>query len=267
MQYPGRGYLHDFMNLRLPKHIEDSFARHIVIQNYQVIEDMYTLVKQTRKTGIGLSKSVRQSSRHQHITKEDEIPQTWAMSFLPAYVCLVHHEASKIPLSSKARYPVPLSPMSEDVEEEGSLIGHVNDLKYQDYNMLDHIEFPQFQVDQYMTMTMKPATKVEALALQDWIASLQSSGLLNLLQIPHFECNIEINVVMKVLLSCMHGGHLWLDHRVDITIDLIHRITSLSKTGANLATHFVGKDQDKKLAAWLIKKYNLTRGGWGYDAM
>jgi hypothetical protein len=30
--------------------------------------------------------------------------------------------------------------------------------------------------------------------------------------------------------------------------------------------HFIKKDQDKKLAAWLIKKYNLTRGRWAYDA-
>ena len=155
--------------------------------------------------------------------------------------------------------------MSEDVEEEGSLLGHVNDLKYQDYNLLDHVKFPQFQVDEYMAMIVNPAAKVEALAPKAWIASLQPSGMLNLLQIPHFGRSNEINVVVKVLLSCMHGGHLWLDCRVDITIDLIHRITGLSKTGADLVAHFMGKDQDKKLAAWLIKKYNLTRGGRAYD--
>ena len=80
---------------------------------------------------------------------------------------------------------MPFPPMSEDVKEEGSLLGHVNDLKYQDYNLLDHIKFPQFQVDQYMAMTVTPATKVEALTPQDWIALLQPSRLLNLLQIPH----------------------------------------------------------------------------------
>ena len=53
----------------------------------------------------------------------------------------------------------------------------------------------------------------------------------------------------------------------DITIDLIHQITGLSKTVADPATHFVGKDQDRKLATRLIKKYNLTRGGWAYDVM
>ena len=94
------------------------------------------------------------------------------MSFLPAYVCPLRHKAPKIQLPTKARYPVPLPPMSEDVEEEGSLLGYVNDLKYQDYNLLDHIKFPQFQVDQYMAMTINPATKIEALTPQAWIASL-----------------------------------------------------------------------------------------------
>lgn len=74
-------------------------------------------------------------------------------------------------------------------------------------------------------------------------------------------------MVVKVLLSCMHGGHLWLDRRVDIKIDLIHRIIGLSKTRVDPVVHFVGKDQDKKLTEWLIKKYNLTRGGQEYDAM
>ena len=30
------------------------------------------------------------------------------------------------------------------------MLEHVNDLKYQDYNLLDHVKFTQFQVDQYM---------------------------------------------------------------------------------------------------------------------
>ena len=79
-----------------------------------------------------------------------------------------------------------------------------------------------------MSMTVNPVTKVETLTPQAWIASLQPSGLLNLLQIPHFGRSNEINAVVKVFLSCVHGEHLWLDYRVDITIDLIHRIISLS---------------------------------------
>ena len=82
-----------------------------------------------------------------------------------------------------------------------------------------------------------------------------------MLQIPHFGRSNEINTVVKVLLYYVHRGHLWLDRRVDIMIDLIHRITGLSKTSADPMAHFVGKDQDKKLAMRLTKKYNLTRGG------
>ena len=62
--------------------------------------------------------------------------------------------------------------MFEDVEEEGSLLGYMNDLKFHDYNLLDHIKFPQFQVDQYMAMIVNPAMKVEALTPRAWIASL-----------------------------------------------------------------------------------------------
>ena len=75
-----------------------------------------------------------------------------------------------------------------------------------------------------MSMTVNPIMKVEALTPQAWIASLQPSGLLNLLQIPHFGRNNEINAV------------------VNNTIDSIHRITGLSTTGAEPATHFVGRD-------------------------
>lgn len=130
------------------------------------------------------------------------------MSFLTRYVCPLRREAPKIQLSAKAKYLVPLPPMSEDVEE-GSLLGYVNDLKYQDYNLLDHIKFPQFQGGLYMSMTVNPTTKVEVLTPQDLIASLQPSRLLNLLQIPHFGCSNEINTIVKVLLSFVHGRHSW----------------------------------------------------------
>lgn len=234
---------------------------------FKTTDNMYRLVKQTKKSGAGPSKLVRQSPRHQHRIKEQEIPQGRAMPFLLAYVCPLRHEVPKSQLLSKASYPIPLLPMFEDVEEEGSLLGHVNDLKFQDYNLLNHIQFLQFQVDQYMAMTVNPIIKVEALTPQAWIAPLQPSRLLNLLQIPHFGHSNEINAVVKVLLSCIHRGQLWLDHRVDITIDLIHRITGLSKTRADPVAHFVRKDQDKRLVARLIKNYNLTRGGRAYDVV
>ena len=169
------------MNLKTTRVDKYLVANILVIQDYQVIVDMYTPINQMKKSGIGPSKLVRQSLQHQHGTEEQDIPQGRAMSFLPAYVFPLQHEAPKVQLSPKARYPIPLPPMLEDVKEEGSLLGHVNDLMYQEYNLLDHVKFPQFQADQYMVMTVNPTKKVEALRPQAWIASLQPSGLLNLL--------------------------------------------------------------------------------------
>ena len=105
---------------------------------------MYTLTKQTKKSGAGPNHLVRQLPRHHNGPEEQELPQGKAMSFFPTDVCPLRPEAPKIQLSTKAKYLVPLPPMSEDVEEEGSLLGYVNDLKYQDYDLLDHIKFPQF---------------------------------------------------------------------------------------------------------------------------
>lgn len=143
------GLLMRFCELETAWVAKYSFANIFVIQDYRVIVDMYMPTKQTKKSGVGLSKPARQLSWHQHGTKEQEILQGRNMSFLLAYVCLLRHEAPKIQLSSKARYPVPLPPMLEDVEEEGSSLQHVNDLKYQDYNLLDHVNFPQFQAFHY----------------------------------------------------------------------------------------------------------------------
>ena len=91
---------------------------------------MNTPTRQPKKSGTGLSHVVRQSPQHQHDLDEQEIPQGRAMSFLPAYLCSLRHEAPKIQVSAKAKYLVPLPPMSEDVDKEGSLLGYVNDLKY-----------------------------------------------------------------------------------------------------------------------------------------
>jgi hypothetical protein len=55
-----------------------------------------------------------------------------------------------IQLTKNYKYPIPLSPMSEDVLEEVVLLGHILTLKYQDYNLLDPEKFPQFQEDQCM---------------------------------------------------------------------------------------------------------------------
>ena len=92
---------------------------------------------------------------------------------------------SDILLGKNTKYPISLSPMSEDVIEEGDLLGHISNLRYQDYNLQDLEKFPQFQADKYMCKNPDPITLAETIVLQDWITKLSLSGLLNLLRIPH----------------------------------------------------------------------------------
>ena len=86
---------------------------------------------------------------------------------------------------------------------------------------------------------------------------LEQSDLLNLLRIPHFGRGAEVNAVVRVLLSCVHGGYLWLGNRVDLNVDLIHCIIGLSKTSKDPQTHISSKSKDSKLPATLVNKYKL----------
>jgi hypothetical protein len=57
---------------------------------------------------------------------------------------------------------------------------------------------------------------------------LEKEGILNLLEISHFGWSMEINACVKVLLSCVHGGTLWLDPPVSMIL-LIACITGFPK--------------------------------------
>jgi hypothetical protein len=46
---------------------------------------------------------------------------------------------------------------------------------------------------------------------QPWNMNLAQSTLLNVMKIPHFGRNQEVNVCIKILLSFYHGSYLWLD--------------------------------------------------------
>ena len=111
-----------------------------------------------------------------------KVPITWTL----AYVNPRLSGAPKVHLVKNEKYLIPLPPMSEDVAEEGELLEHIPNLKYQDYNLQDPEKFPQFQVDQYMCKRVDPITQVEVIVMQEWIEKLAPFGLLNLLRIPHF---------------------------------------------------------------------------------
>ena len=58
-----------------------------------------------------------------------------------------------------------------------------------------------------------------------------------------------------------------MDRKIDLNVEVIHRITSLSKVGVDPGVHFICKNLDQKLAAKLTKENKLTKGMRDYDAM
>lgn len=57
-----------------------------------------------------------------------------------------------------------------------------------------------------------------------------------------------------------------MESKVDLNIDVIHKITGLSKVGNDPSVHFVGKKSDHKLAAKLTQQLKLKKGTLAYDS-
>jgi hypothetical protein len=74
-----------------------------------------------------------------------------------------------------------------------------------------------------------PGTRAILLEPQEWVSGLERERILNLLEILHFGVSTKINACVKVFLSCVHGGTLWLDPLVSINTILIVHITRLPK--------------------------------------
>ena len=136
------------------------------------------------------------------------------------------------------------------MKEEGNLWGNMHAVKFADYNLGDYKLYPHFRRDRYMTIQRNPRTKRDEFVPMDHAQHLAKSGLLDLLEIPHFGRGPEVNVVVRMLLSCVHGGYLWLGTRVDVGVDLIHRITGLSKTGNDPKINIDGKSKDSLALVW-----------------
>ena len=75
---------------------------------------------------------------------------------------------------------------------------------------------------------MKMAGKKPRIVPQPWIKELACSMILNVMKIPHFDRHKEVNACVKLLLSCYHGGYLWVGKHVTVDPTLIHIIIGLS---------------------------------------
>ena len=81
------------------------------------------------------------------------------------------------------------------------------------------------------------------------------------MNISHFGKHQEVNACIRLLLSCYHGGYLWLDHRIMVALILINQITGLSMQGPNPHEFYLGKTADRALAQRIKDTYGDVEKG------
>jgi hypothetical protein len=129
--------------------------------------------------------------------------------------------APPIKVPANGKYPLETSPVPPGVSIEGDMLDKVVSLKFMDHDITDEQKFPELAREKYLCTKSIPGTRAIVLETQVWETRLEKLGILNLMEIPHFRHSLEINACVKLLLSCIHGGTLWLDPPVSIDTALI----------------------------------------------
>jgi hypothetical protein len=139
-----------------------------------------------------------------------------------------------------------------------SQLGQVPLLKNNDFNLGDRKNYAMLVPHSYLT---KSTGKKPHLISKPWIKGLAQSTVLNVVNIPHFGSHQKVNTCVKVLLSCYHGGYLWLDRRITVDTALIHQITGLSMKGPEPQKFYPGKPSNPSLAQRIKESYGKVEKG------
>jgi hypothetical protein len=135
-------------------------------------------------------------------------------------------------------------------------------LKFNDFNRRDRKIYGMLSPYKYLTRTMGKNSNIIP---QSWTMNLAQSTLLNVMKIPHFGRHQKVNACVKMLLSCYHGGYLWIDHFIIVDPMLIHRTIGLSMQGPDPHEFYLGKAADRALAQKIKDTYgDVEKGTRGY---
>jgi hypothetical protein len=81
------------------------------------------------------------------------------------------------------------------------------------------------------------------------------------MKISHFVCHQEVNACVKLLLSCYHGGYIWINRRISVDPTVIHWITGLSLKGLDPQQFYPGNTSDCYLAQHIKEAYGEVEKG------
>jgi hypothetical protein len=138
-----------------------------------------------------------------------------------------------------------ISKIPNEVKNGDNMVGGVDDLEYSNHDVLD------------------ATLGTPMLELAEWILGLYNTGIMNLLDIWHFERGKYINGCVKQFLARVHGGILWMDRPVPINFDLIVDITGIPIDGEKPKKYLEEKAREKSISNEIKEKYGTERGNRG----
>ena len=139
------------------------------------------------------------------------------------------------------KYPPKLTVLPKGMTCSVDIIHALIRLKFDDHDL---ILLKYVRDEPYESIHMTPGGPIQRI-LKPWSSGLEKSGLLGLMNMPHFGRLNEAHACAKQLLACFHAGMLWLNTLIPVTVDLISCITGFPKAGEDTAQYIHGRDMDK----------------------
>jgi hypothetical protein len=177
---------------------------------------------------------------------------------LPNYILPLASVVSRDSVPRDLNYTLITAYLLKGIRIVGLQLGKIMTLKSNDFNSGDKKNHGILAPHKYLTKTTRKKLKIIP---QPWIMDIARSTILNVMKIPHFSRHQEVNACVKPLLSCYHGGYLWLDRCITVDTVLIHQIIGLRMQGLDPQDFYPGKVADCALAQRIKETYNDVEKG------
>jgi hypothetical protein len=145
------------------------------------------------------------------------------------------------------------------VQATPTLLVCVERLKYSDHNVVDARKLPEFAQQVYMDIIGTGPFGDPMMQPKQWAASLENTGILNLVDISHFGRVKEVNNCVNKLIAVLHGGFLWMEEPISIDMELITFIIGMSSMDKTPMQYLNDNTKEKALAEEMKKTYSIER--------
>jgi hypothetical protein len=184
------------------------------------------------------------------------------MIILPAYLPPLSDTINRDSVPREFEYALVTAYLSKGIRAVCTDQENIATLKFSDFNLDDRKVYKMLAPHKYLARTKGKNSKIVP---QSWTMNLVQSTLFIVMKIPHFGRYQEVNACIKLLLSCYHGGFLWLNRCITVDPTLINWITGLSMQGPDPHDLYPGKVTDRALAQRIKENYgDIKKGMRGY---